>query len=382
MSDSARTLEATARSQREAAAQSTSATLVNAMNVQQEFARSGARSGGSSLGTAGRDSRDVNTMLQIAENVNKMLGYEGNAGAGKQVVANASAGLKAFGMGAGTAFRGSTEENERLKRAFDYAKSQLQNSGVATGKSIAESFQTTDAYEWAQRSGAAGAERFDSSFRQAEDYSRSAEKSYVRSQEQARMAQFMREVSMGVRGDASNYLARKLDETGRLGEYYRADPLIQKQMTLDIAREYANGALGMNNEYVPYGGAGTPSRNPGSLLGFDGDLNEAYRRIELEGGSEAEIEAKKNAYEAIVRAKQRAGDVIPGHRRERRPIQPREYRRLPRSEKLRTKMRAASSPNLGSGKPTITQAPARRAPRSGQMPQAMFPTMPRKLSTM
>ena len=311
MSDSARTLEGTARSQREAAAQSTSATLVNAMNVQQEYARSGARSGGSSLGTAGRDSRDVNTMLQIAENVNKMLGYEGNASAGKQVVADASVGLKAFGMGGSTAFHGSTEENERLKRAFDYAKSQLQNSSVATGKSIAESFQTTDAYEWAQRSGAAGAERFDSSFRQAEDYSRSAEKSYVRSQEQARMAQFMREVSMGVRGDASNYLARKLDETGRLGEYYRADPLTQKQMTLDIAREYANGALGMNNEYVPYGGGGTPSRNPGSILGFDGDLNEAYRRIELEGGSEAEIEAKKAAYEAIVRAKQRAVGVIP-----------------------------------------------------------------------
>jgi hypothetical protein len=214
-------------------------------------------------------------------------------------------------MGGSTAVRGSTEENERLKRAFDYAKSQLQNSSVATGKSIAESFQTTDAYEWAQRSGTAGAERFDSSFRQAEDYSRSAEKSHVRSQEQARMAQFMREVSMGVRGDASNYLARKLDETGRLGEYYRADPLTQKQMTLDIAREYANGALGMNNEYVPYSGAGTPSRNPGSILGFDGDLNEAYRRIELEGGSEAEIAAKKNAYEAIVRAKQRAGGVAP-----------------------------------------------------------------------
>lgn len=126
------------------------------------------------------------------------------------------------------------------------------------------------------------------------------------------MAQFMREVSMGVRGDASNYLARKLDETGRLGEYYRADPLIQKQMTLDIAREYANGALGMNNEYVPYSGGGTPSRNPGSLLGFDGDLTEAYRRIELEGGSDAEIEAKKAAYEAVVRAKQRAVDVVPG----------------------------------------------------------------------
>ena len=120
-------------------------------------------------------------MLQIAENVNKMLGYEGNAGAGKQVVANASVGLEAFGMGGSTAVRGSTEENERLKRAFDYVKSQLQNSSVATGKSIAETFQTTDAYEWAQRSGTAGAERFDSSFRQAEDYSRSAEKSYVRS---------------------------------------------------------------------------------------------------------------------------------------------------------------------------------------------------------
>lgn len=125
------------------------------------------------------------------------------------------------------------------------------------------------------------------------------------------MAQFMREVSMGVRGDASNYLARKLDETGRLGEYYRADPLTQKQMTLDIAREYANGALGMNNEYVPYGGGGTPSRNPGAILDFDGDLNEAYRRIELEGGSEAEIEAKKAAYEAVVRAKQRALRVSP-----------------------------------------------------------------------
>ena len=188
---------------------------------------------------------------------------------------------------------------------------QLQNSGVATGKSVAESFQTTDAYEWAMRSGAAGADRFDSSFRQAEDYTRSAEKSHVQSQEQARMAQFMREVSMGVRGDASNYLARKLDETGRLGEYYRADPLTQKQMTLDIAREYANGALGMNNEYVPYGGGGTPARNPGSILGFEGDLNEGFRRIELEGGSEAEIEAKKAAYEAVVRAKQRAFGVIP-----------------------------------------------------------------------
>ena len=126
------------------------------------------------------------------------------------------------------------------------------------------------------------------------------------------MAQFMREVSMGVRGDASNYLARKLDETGRLGYYYRTDPLTQKQMTLDIAREYANGALGMNNEYVPYGGGGAPSRNPGSVLGFDGDLNEAYRRIELEGGSLAEIEAKKAAYEAVVRAKQRAVEVFPG----------------------------------------------------------------------
>jgi conjugal transfer mating pair stabilization protein TraG len=312
MSDSARTLEATASSQREAAAQSTAATLVNAMNVQQEYARSGARSGGSSLGTAGRDSRDVNTMLQIAENVNKMLGYEGNAVAGKQIVADASVGLKALGMGAGTSFRGSTEENERLKRAFDYAKSQLQNSGIATGKSIAENFQITDAYEWAKRSGASGAERFDSSFRQAEDFTRSAEKSHLQSQEQARMAQFMREVSMGVRGDASNYLARKLDETGRLGEYYRADPLTQKQMTLDIAREYANGALGMNNEYVPYGGGGTPSRHPGAILDFDGDLNEAYRRIELEGGSAAEINAKKAAYEAVVRAKQRAADVAPG----------------------------------------------------------------------
>jgi len=221
-------------------------------------------------------------------------------------------GLEAFGMGGSTAFRGSTEENERLRRAFDYAKSQLQNSGVATGKSLAESFQTTEAYEWAKRSGASGADRFDSSFRQADDYSRSAEKSHVQSQEQARMAQFMREISMGVRGDASNYLARKLDETGRLGEYYRADPLVQKQMTLDIAREYANGALGMNNEYVPYGGGGTPSRNPGAILDFDGDLNEAYRRIELEGGSEAEIEAKKAAYEAVVRAKQRAVGVSRG----------------------------------------------------------------------
>jgi hypothetical protein len=116
---------------------------------------------------------------------------------------------------------------------------------------------------------------------------------------------------MGVRGDASNYLARKLDETGRLGEYYRADPLVQKQMTLDIAREYANGALGINNEYVPYGGGGTPSRNPGAILHFDGDLDEAYRRIELEGGSEAEIEAKKAAYEALIRARQRAVGVSP-----------------------------------------------------------------------
>src|SRR5438067_10490877 len=145
MSDSARTLEATARSHREAAAQSTAATLVNAMNVQQEYARSEARSGGSSLGTAARDSRDVNTMLQIAENVNKMLGYEGNAAAGKQVVANASAGLEAFGMGATTEFTGKTEETERLRRAFDYAKSQLQNSGVSNAKSLAESFQTTEA---------------------------------------------------------------------------------------------------------------------------------------------------------------------------------------------------------------------------------------------
>ena len=61
----------------------------------------------------------------------------------------------------------------------------------------------------------------------------------------------------------------------------------------------------------PYGGGGTPSRNPGSILDFDGDLNEAYRRIELKGGSEAEIEAKKNAYEAIVRAKQRTVGVSP-----------------------------------------------------------------------
>src|SRR5436190_5599017 len=72
------------------------------------------------------------------------------------------------------------------------------------------------------------------------------------------------------------------------------------------------GALGMNNEYVPYGGGGTPSRNPGAILDFDGDLNEAYRRIELEGGSEAEIEAKKAAYEAVVRAKQRAVGVSRG----------------------------------------------------------------------
>lgn len=312
MSDSARTLEATARSQREAAAQSTAAALVGAMNAQQEFARSGTRSGGSALGTAARDSRDVTTMLQIAENVNKMLGYEGNASAGKQIVADASVGLKAFGMGASTSFQGGTEENERLKRAFDYAKSQLQNSGVATGKSIAENFQTTEAYEWAKRSGSTGGQRFDSSFRDAEEYTRSAEKSYLQSQEQARMAQFMREVSMGVRGDASNYLARKLDETGRLGEFYRADPLTQKQMTLDIAREYANGALGLNNEYVPYGGGGTPSRNPGSVLEFGGELDEAYRRIELEGGSQAEIEAKKAAYEAVVRAKQRAIGAVPG----------------------------------------------------------------------
>src|SRR5207253_5488705 len=148
-------------------------------------------------------------------------------------------------------------------------------------------------------------------FRQTEYNRRSAEKSHVPLQEQTRMAQFMQQGSMGVRGDASNYLARKLDETCRLGEYYRADPLTQKQMTLDIAREYANGALGMNNEYVPYSGAGTPSRNPGSILGFEGDLNEAYRQIELAGGSEAEIAAKKNAYEAIVRAKQRAGGVAP-----------------------------------------------------------------------
>lgn len=312
MSDSARTLEATARSQREAAAQSTAAALVGAMNAQQEFARSGTRSGGSALGTAARDSRDVNTMLQIAENVNKMLGYEGNAAAGKQVVANASAGLEVFGMGGSTAFRGSTEENERLKRAFDFAKSQLQNSGVATGKSVAENFQTTETYEWAKRSGSTGGERFDSSFRDAEEYTRSAEKSYLQSQEQARMAQFMREVSMGVRGDASNYLARKLDETGRLGEFYRADPLTQKRMTLDIAREYANGALGLNNQYVPYGGGGTPSRNPGSVLEFGGELDEAYRRIEFEGGSQAEIEAKKAAYEAVVRAKQRAIGAVPG----------------------------------------------------------------------
>lgn len=312
MSDSARTLEAAAKSQREAAAHSTAAALVGAMSVQQEFARSGVRSGGSALGAAARDSRDVVTMLQIAENVNKMLGYEGNAAAGKQVVANVSAGLKAFGIGGTTEFTGKTEETERFRRAFDYAKSQLQNMGVATGKSVAETFQTSDAYEWARRSGASGAEHFDSNFREAEDNIRSAEKSYIRSQEQARMAQFMHEVSMGVMGDASNYLARKLHETGRLGEYYRADPLTQKQMTLDIAREYANGALGINNEYVPYGGGGTPSRNPGSLLGFDGELNEAYRRIELEGGSVAEIEAKKAAYEAVIRAKQRSIGVTPG----------------------------------------------------------------------
>lgn len=312
MSDSARTLEAAAKSQREAASHSTAAALVSAMGVQQEFARSGVRSRSSALGTVARDSRDVYTMLQIAENVNKMLGYEGNAAAGKQVVANASAGLEVFGMGGSTAFRGSTEENERLKRAYDYAKSQLQSSGVSTGRSVAETFQTTDAYDWAKRSGASGAEHFDSSFRDAEDQIRSAEKSYISSQEQARMAQFMREVSMGVRGDASNYLARKLDETGRLGEYYRADPLTQKQMTLDIAREYANGALGINNEYVPYGSGGTPSRNPGSILGFEGELNEAYRRIELEGGSDAEIEAKKAAYEAVIRAKQRSIGVTPG----------------------------------------------------------------------
>jgi hypothetical protein len=191
------------------------------------------------------------------------------------------------------------------------------------------------------------------------------------------MAQFMREVSMGVR--ATRVTISQIDETGRLGEYYRADPLTQKQMTLDIAREYANGALGMNNEYVPYSGAGTPSRNAGSILGFDGDLNEAYRRIELEGGSEAESRPEKRL-RAVVRAKQRAVGVVPGGGVG-RPFQPREYGPLTGSGKLRTRMRAASSLNRGSGKPTITQAPARPARRSGQMPQAMFPTMPRKSST-
>jgi len=89
------------------------------------------------------------------------------------------------------------------------------------------------------------------------------------------MAQFMREVSMGVKGDASNYLARKLDETGRLSEYYRADPLTQKQMTLDIAREYAM-VLWDEQRVRSLCGGGTPSRNPGSILGFEGDLNEGF----------------------------------------------------------------------------------------------------------
>ncbi len=50
----------------------------------------------------------------------------------------------------------------------------------------------------------------------------------------------------------------------------------------------------------------------GSILEFGGELDDAYRRIELEGGTRAEIEAKKAAYEAVVRAKQRAIGAVPG----------------------------------------------------------------------
>jgi hypothetical protein len=186
-------------------------------------------------------------------------------------------------------------------------------------------------------------------------------------------------VSMGVRGDASNYLARKLDETGRLGEYYRADPLTQKQMTLDIAREYANGAVGMNNEYVPYGGAGSPSRNPGSILGFDGDLKDAYRRIELEGGSEAEIEAKKPPTQAVVRPTTRPMASLL-HRACETTYPAASTLALPRSEKLRP--RCGRHPHrISKRQADITQAPAKRAPRSGRMRQAMFPTMPGRSST-
>ena len=311
MSDSAREAEALSVAKREAAAQSTSAALVSAMTMRQEFGRTGTRSVGSANGTGGRDSRDLSSLIEIADNVNKMLGYEGNVNAGKQVVADLAAGASAGRVASlGVDFHGKIEEQERAKRAYDYAQREIQNRGIATGKQVAHEFRTTDAYDWATRSGTSGSAGFDSSLREAEDYTRTAEKAHMESWELARMAQFMRELSSNVSSDASNYLYERLEATGRFDEYLGSGPLAQKQLTYDIARDYARGASGMNNLYTPYDGGSTPSRRAGSLLHM-GDFNEAYRWVPLEGGSDAEIRAANAAQDAIARLRQGHDGVVP-----------------------------------------------------------------------
>jgi hypothetical protein len=116
----------------------------------------------------------------------------------------------------------------------------------------------------------------DSTFRSAIEHQIAADKSFMTAEQIGNAVAFMRDASVNVTSDASNFLASRLEQTGELDSFLRADPVTQKQMAYDIAREYARGSLGTNGLHVPRSILERPS-TPADILGLTPNLSERFK---------------------------------------------------------------------------------------------------------
>jgi conjugal transfer mating pair stabilization protein TraG len=308
MSETAAKHRAFGTAQREASLSATSSALVQAMGLHSSYERETAQSQSKGYGSSGGSSKGIDVLSQVATQINDRLGLDRESGAGKQVAAAIAAGVQPS-LSATASVAGRSFEQSKFNDAVNWATSTLSSQGVRNATQVLEEFRSGNAYEWGTRSRTAATRALDSAYRSAIEHQIAADKTFMTAEQIGTAAAFMREASMNVTSDASNFLVSRLERTGQLDEFLRADPITQKQMAYDIAREYGRGSPGIDGLHVPRSSLERPT-TPAELTGLESALSERFKmaRLPVPTRSPSTADATNAGY--VLRS-QRASGVDP-----------------------------------------------------------------------
>lgn len=239
--------EQLAKSEREAQTRAEVAATGHALEMDEQYRRSQERSGGSQVGTSGGSGRSTSLAHKINDAVGSTFGKEYSSESKSYIAAklatSVGAGIGIADVRASLEAAGVHTSADKLQAAYKATQSAMREHGVTDSTSLMKEFQSSEAYRWSKNHNVAGADKFDSSYKESLQHQQSTEAALTEAKSHEKASQFMHDWNSGVQTDATNFAWQQLRNRGQEQEYMRlthSDPARAQNMVKDILMDYAS----------------------------------------------------------------------------------------------------------------------------------------------